>query len=357
MRRMLWLLVCLLLVCAPAVAEELDLAGHTGGAGEIAQTITDAQDVSAVNLEGVSLTWQERKSLMEQFPDVHFIWTVQVFGVSISSEDTEADFAGARLGKTSELCLALDCLPELEKVYMWKCNLPREDKLLLRQTYPDIFFGWEINMNGAHTLRTDMTAFSTLGKQPLLALFQMPNFTLCPYLKALDIGHCTIRDISFLRDCVPLKVLILADTGLKDITPLESQTEVEYLELFMNKITDISPLAGMTNLKDVNLAFNDITDLSPLYHLPHLERVWLMQNKNLSQEEIDRLREHQPECEIVTRSYGATGNVMIKEEGDRQIPGTSWRDHPRYDTIYYIFNGGTYIDWDEPIPADWKKVK
>ena len=354
---MLWLVACLMLACAPALAEELDLSGTGGGAEEAAQAISAAGDVDTVNLQDVPLTWQERKSLMEQFPNVHFRWTVQVFGVNISSDDTQADFSGARVGKTSDLCLALDVLPRLEKVYMWKCNIPREDRVMLKQKYPDIFFGWEINMNNAHTLRTDMTSFSTLGKQPLLQKFQMPNFTLCPDLKALDIGHCTIRDISFLRDCAPLKVLILADTGISDITPLESQTEVEYLELFMNKITDISPLAGMKNLKDVNLAFNDITDLSPLYDLPNLERVWLMQNKRLTQEAIDTLREHQPDCEIVTRSYGATGNVMIKEEGDRQIPGTSWRDHPRYDTIYYIFNGGQYIGWDEPIPENWKKVK
>jgi len=282
--------------------------------------------------------------------------TVDVCGVSVPADAQEVDLSGVKKVRLSELCAGLDQLPEVKSVYMWDANLNRQEKIDLHERYPGVFFGWDIHLNSAHRLRTDATSFSTLGKQPLLTKGHTVNFTFCPNLLALDIGHCLVQDISFLRDCPKLKVLILADTGLKDISALETQTDVEYLELFLNNITDISPLAGMTRLKDVNLAYNRITDLSPLYDLPDLERVWLMQNPDLKQEEVDRLREHQPDCEIVTYSYGATGNQMEKRGGELvQFPGTSWRHHPRYDTIFYIFNGGEYIGWDDPIPEDWRK--
>lgn len=281
---------------------------------------------------------------------------VDVCGISVSADAQQVDLSGVKKVKINELCAALDQLPNLQRVDMWDCNLNREEKTKLHERYPGVFFGWNIILNSAHRLRTDATAFSTLGKQPLLAKGHMVNMTFCPNLLALDVGHCLIQDISFLRSCPKLKVLILADAGIKDISPLEAQTDVEYLELFLNDIKDISPLAGMTKLKDVNLAFNEITDLSPLYHLPDLERVWLMDNPKLTQEEVDRLREHQPDCEIVTYSWGATGNQMEKINGELiQFPGTSWRDHPHYDTIYYIFNGGGYIGWDDPIPEGWQK--
>lgn len=282
--------------------------------------------------------------------------TVSVCGVEVSAQAESVDLSGVKKVKLSQFMQELDQLPNLKRVDMWDANLSKEDRLKLQEKYPEVFFGWTIHVNQLHTVRTDATAFSTLGKQPLLNKQNMVNFTMCPDLLALDVGHCLIQDISFMRDMPKLKVLILADAGIKDISPLEGQTEVEYLELFLNNIKDISPLTNMTKLRDVNLGFNQITDLSPLYDLPNLERVWLMNNPGLKDEEVERLRQHQSDCEIVTYSWGATGNQMEKRDGQLvQFPGTSWRDHPHYDTIYYIFNAGEYIGWDDPIPENWQK--
>ena len=283
--------------------------------------------------------------------------SLEFMGTTFDRDAPAIDFGETSVTDIDALIALIEQMPNLAQVDMYASQLSTADMDRLFDGYPQIFFGWTLNMKG-HVVRTDATSFSTLGKQPLLSKQHMVNITFCPNLKALDVGHCLIQDISFLEDCAKLKVLILADAGIKDLSPLASQTEVEYLELFLNDIKDISPLANMTKLRDVNLAFNEITDLSPLYNLPNLERVWLMQNEGLKQEEVDRLQLHQPDCEIVTYSWGATGNRMKKENGQFiQFPGTSWRDHPHYDTIYYIFNGGEYIDWDDPIPENWQKKK
>lgn len=346
---MVTMLTMLVLSCALSEGTSLDLSGNGwNGMESLASALDASADILQVDLTGAPLTAEERRTLLARYPQVDFLWTVPLCGLEVSSTATEVDLSGRWRGDLAELRDALDTLPHLESVWMWNCSLNRSDQVALSQEYPDVFFGWTITINSTHELRTDDTAFSTLGRKPQLMPSNTQAFTLCPNLLALDIGHNTIMDLSFLYDCSKLKVLILADDELEDITPLACQTELEYLELFMNRITDISALANMTQLRDVNLAYNDITDLSPLYELPHLERVWLMMNSRLTDEEVQRLREHQPDCEIVTRSDGATGEVM-RQDGSL-IPGSSWRDHPHYFTIRYIFHGGGYIGWDEEIP-------
>lgn len=289
---------------------------------------------------------------------------VEICGVDFPADSESIDLTGLRRtvnGKyrtvsAKELNAAFAQMPNLKRVDMWDWPLKRQERDVLLEANPSIAFGWKIGLNSAHSFRTDDTVFSTLGKRPLLSSANdLSVFSLCPNLLALDVGHSRIKKIDFLKELPQLKILILADGGIEDISPLAYQTEIEYLELFKNKITDISPLANLTNLQDVNLCHNDITDLSPLYHLPHLKRVWLSGNKNLSEEEVARLRMHQPNCEIVTRANGSTGNVMILKDGHWvQDEGTSWRHHPHYDTIFYIFNHGEYIDWDEEVPIKQK---
>ena len=351
-RKALPLLLLALLLCAAALGEgtALDLTdGSRTSLQAIEEAMAEAGAVTEVDLRGAELSYETRKALVTGHPDVHFRWVMTALGVQVTSEDTDLTITEKRPKKLDSLYQVLDCMPRLKNVYMWNTALDRETRDKLFYGYPDVFFGWRIKMNESHTIRTDATAFSTLGKRPALYLYHTHNFAYCRNLKALDVGHNNLKTLSFLEECPKLKIFIGADCNLTDISPIACQTDLEYLELFLNKqLTDISALANLTNLIDVNLAFCDVRDLSPLYDLPHLERVWLMLNRHLTQADFDALREHQPNCEIVTRSWGATGNVMRKDNS--LIPGTSWRDHPRYETIYYIFNHGQYIGWDDEIP-------
>ena len=347
----LWLLLLPDLTFADE--SRLDLSNRSFGAlGELTAILSAAGSVDTVDLTGVTLDADERRALLAAYPTVRFIWKMTVWGVQVTSEDEAITFDSKKAGDIAALCDTLDCMPNVKKVYMWNMQLTREVRDKLFFGYPNVFFGWDIRLNAAHHIRTDATAFSTLSKKPGLYSYNMWNFVYCPNLLALDVGHNTIKNLDFLTSCNKLKILIAIGARITDLTPIACQTDLEYLELFMNEITDISPLANLVNLRDVNLAFNDIADLSPLYELPHLERVWLMMNKRITDDEIARLRAHQPNCEIVTRSYGSTGNVML--EDGTQIPGTSWRHHPHYNTIYYIFNGGGYVDWDADVPSRYE---
>ena len=273
-----------------------------------------------------------------------FTW----WGVEITANQTEVTFEDTDWLVPSELDTLIAQRPNLKTINMFNKKLKLKELPEIFEKYPDIEFGLTIELNKSHVIRTDMTAYSTLGRQPQVSKAQTKYFTYLRHLQALDIGHMNIYSAEFLENMPKLKILIIADCALRDIEALRGQTELEYLEVFKNYISDLTPLSGMTKLKDLNLGYCEITDLSPIYDLPSLERVWLMGNWYLSEEEIERFRQHQPNCEIVTRSYGATGNLM--DEKMVQTPGTSWRHHPHYDTIYWIFHHNEYIGWDVEVP-------
>jgi len=277
--------------------------------------------------------------------------TITFWNTVISEEDTEVTFEGNEFVHLPELDQMLNGMPNLKKVNMWDKRLFLNEILDLFTYHPDVEFGMTIELNKSHILRTDLTAYSTLGRQPQIAQMHTWFFTCLKQLKALDIGHMNVHSVDFLTETAPLKILIIADNGLKNINALSSQTELEYLEIFKNYITDLSPLSGLTELRDLNIGYNDIRDLSPLDGLQKLERLWTMGNWWLPEEEIERFKQLHPNCEVVTFSYGATGNQCDPAYSEmKQIPGTSWRHHPHYDTIHWIFDHSEYIGWDVAVP-------
>ena len=355
-RAICMLLTLGLLLGSFALAEEkvLDLRGKKfSGVEDVCKAIDGTGEVDVVDLTNVGLSLNARKQLVKKYPDIHFRWTLDVFGVKVSSEDTILNLAGKHVGNRDKLCDYLDCLPNLEQVLMYHNFTTLAEREKLYYGYPDIFFGWRFVMeDGKYGIRSDTTAFSTLkdGNPPYWSNANTSWVQFCPNLKALDLGHNVISDISFLEKAPKLKVLILACNRIEDLSPIACQTEIEYLELFSNNITDISALANLKELKDLNIGYNKITDLSPLYELPNLERIWLTMNNDLTQAQKDELRAHHPDAEIVYASYGATGVVF--DENGKEIPGTGWRTHERFPIVWTIFNKGEYLPWDAEI--NWK---
>ena len=276
--------------------------------------------------------------------------TVLFWNTAVSTRDTEVTFEGSEFAHMTELDQFLTQMPNIRKVNLWDKRTYLNEILPLFEHHPDVEIGMTITLNKSHVLRTDMTAYSTLGRQPQIAKMHTWFFGCLKNLKALDIGHMNTHSLDFLQATAPLKILIAADNGLqnKDIQALQYQNDLEYLEIFKNYITDLSPLRGMTELRDLNIGYNDIRDLSPLDGLQKLERLWTMGNWWLSDEEIARFQALHPNCEVVTWSYGATGNRCTRDM--TQIPGTSWRHHRHYDTIHWIFDHSEYIDWDVEVP-------
>lgn len=325
----------------------LDLSGMKKVDSRVTTLIKELKkypQLTTVDLTDVALSVKNQVTLVQTFPNIHFVWTVKLGNAVISSEDTVMDLDTPKGEvKLSQIAQALDALPGIEKVIMNKYSPILEGiNNYLLTPYPDVEFSWTLNWlicDGRRVkLRSDATAFSTgKGRQdPRYTAAQIwERLQYFPDLLAIDVGHNNVSDLSFLTNFPGLKRFICVDSKkpVTDLTPLTDLKELEYLELFMQDITDISPLADHTKLLDLNLCHNNITDLSPLYSCTSLERLHISYNPNLTDEEVAKLQEKLPNCVIETETYQSTG--------------AGWREHPRYSVLIKSFEDNTYYPFEE----------
>lgn len=256
----------------------------------------------------------------------------------LSAEVLDFDAAGIQVTDAQALAALIDQMPNLREVRMYDSQLSRKDMEWLFDAYPDVFFGWTIRFS-IHTVRTDATAFSTLHYSQLTnkrdsyhKSDELSVLRMCTKLKALDMGHNKLTDLSFLEGLTELRVLILCPNyAVTDLTPVASLPHLEYLEVFSTNTKDVSALANLKNLRDLNLACSDrLKDISPLYDLPNLERFWCGKTP-VPKEQQAMMEQTHPGC--------AFDWVNLPTRG-------GWREHPRYDVIVEMFKRGEYIPFE-----------
>lgn len=257
-------------------------------------------------------------------------------GITVCADSEVIDFGDVRVTDVKALVAMLDAMPNLHTVDMYQSRMDKSDMDMLFTRYPQITFGWTFKV-GDHEVRTDITAFSTLhgsDPDPSHNETQFQYLKFCKGLKAIDVGHNSVTDISWLTNFPELKVLIIAINRVEDISPLAQLKELEYIELFTNRFTDLTPLKGLTKLKDLNIKNTKAKDISPLFEMTWLERLWLGTGwmKNVPEAQREKLAEALPDCEIDWVNNPTAG---------------TWREHPRYLTIYEMFHGTEYIPFDE----------
>lgn len=256
--------------------------------------------------------------------------SVFLFGQEVSLDSEEIVFEKTQFENADALREMLSLFENLKRIELGVTNLENEELASVRAENEDFSLVWTMKF-AKWSVKTDATAFSTLNNGDYKRgskTFECLQY--CTNLYALDLGHNTIDDLSFLENMTSLRYLILADNRISDISVLSNLTELTYLELFFNRITDINALKGLENLKDLNLCFCPIEDYSALESLPQLERLWFF-SYNLKPEDKEAIRRLLPGCEINLETKNAVA------EG--------WREHPHYDAIFKTFRGGEYVEW------------
>ena len=259
--------------------------------------------------------------------------TFQTFSADSEAEYLNLDFN--RIGSWDDFYSFLDSFPSLKKVDMFDVLVDYKKAHEIHERFPGIDFGLTMCFgDDRHILRTDDTAFSTLhGYNPEWHACQsMSIVKYCKNLYALDLGHNSFDDLSFLYDMPQLRVLIVAAGDAKDITPIGSLKHLEYLEIFHNNIEDISCLKEMPYLMDLNVVNNLIDDIGPVKELKSLKRLWIYNYSRRKQAEVDEktlaeLQKALPGCYIDGISTSTAGG---------------WREHPHYDVIYRMFRTHVY---------------
>lgn len=306
-------------------------------------------ELQEVDLHDQPLTKEERIALAEQFPDVSFGWTVHYGDEIFDSSITELDFTDRKISSDDldgvrEL---ISQLPSLEKIIMTGCGLSNDALQDFQDELKDIKVVWRVYL-GRWSIRTDQVAFSVLivhYDYRRMTSNDIQVLKYCSSLRALDLGHQAISDLTVIGDYLPeLRLLILADNQIRDISPIAKLTHLHYLELFVNKIWDISPLADLHELVDVNISYNyGLSDITPLLNSPMMQRIWL-ESTSVSGASFAKLRETYPDAKIV--QYGS-GSV---DQG--------WRwGNPRYEQMmdmwFNDYYGDEFSKYDEMAGHGW----
>jgi len=115
----------------------------------------------------------------------------------------------------------------------------------------------------------------------------------------LHLSGNKVSDLSPLSGMTGLQGLTLDYCPIGDISVLANLTGLRELSLQQCSIREISALAGLSNLRELYLDGNNISDLSPLESLQNLNYLYISGN-NLSAEQVLRLQEALPNCNIYT---------------------------------------------------------
>lgn len=318
-----------LCVCLPTVMAAKKPSADLAVVEELLESQPARLDISEY-----TLTVDELSLLIETYPNTELAYTVCMYDLRFPYDAEVIDFGNTRIKSIKELKKAVPLFPNLIEVDMYDTKLQRDKMEELWTEWPEIHWGWTLRFS-SHTIRTDIEAFSSL-HSPSATHYSSSFYEALKYcwqIKALDLGHNALTDISFIGTMKNLRVLILADNQIKDISPLANCRQLQYVELFMNRITDLSPLAGMPELLDLNLCHGSFVNIDEVYSMPKLQRLWVTKHKKMEEGYLQSIIEGLSDVEVYIDSYGSTGGT--------------WREHERYSILYEMFQTYTYIPFSE----------
>ena len=256
-------------------------------------------------------------ALMSQYPHVAVTYTVPIGEISLTQDQEEATIADP---KVTELLRQLRFLPNLKTVTLTGSLPSNEELLLLKKTFPDIRFLWELTVCGVRT--NTFAEFLDLSNIKMGSMTELEAALPCFYnLSKVDMINCGFSnadmealnnrhpDTSFvwkviisgssfrtdiryfmlyklptrqtgalsnLRYCTQIEVLDLGHFGVRDISFIEYMPKLRYLLILETYVSDVSVVGNCTSLEYAELCTSPITDFWPLTNLTN------MKNLNLS---------------------------------------------------------------------------
>lgn len=290
-----------------------------------------------------SREYEALAELRESLPDCQIDWVYELDGQLLSSDTEEVT-----LSDPSGLEDALPYLPALKRVDLTGCQPSIEQMDICYDLRPDVDFLWTFSF-GKWTVRSDLTCFSSL--QPgSVDIYRYtsedvyPLLRFCPHLRALDLGHNGLTDISLIGELDELQVLILADNPyLEDISPLANLKELYYLELFMcPKVTDFSSIYELTAMRDLNISYcRELKDISFIDNMPDLEMAFFL-GSYVDMDQVNAYRESRPEIDL--KKFNPNPDTSV---------GFGWRTAERNVAIRWAFSHWRhvieFITWDNVI--------
>lgn len=262
-------------------------------------------------------------------PDSQILWNYSFEGTEYPNTATELKAQGLE-----GLEDAVRYLPALTTIDVIDTPATVEDLDRLYDINPDAFYYWSF-MHDGFRIRTDIKVYSSLRdavNHRFTSEELYPMLKYCKHLRALDLGHNDLTDLTWIGQLKELEILILADNPhLVDASPLANLENLIYLEFFMNHgVEDFSFLNSMTRMEDLNLCYTDhIGNMDFLEYMPNIKFL-LVKFTDCPREAFERWQERYPDANMVY-------------VGDIHSCNSGWRDTQRNYQIRYAFAAWRHV--------------
>ena len=383
-------------------AQALDLRGEAIDIDAINDALTLLPAVQTIDLRGEPATAETIAALTAAHPNIRFMFTCDVPGGAMTTEDEEVTVPGGGLAELSSYMAFIDYMPNLRTMDARAVQLsesdiaqlqadPRSHKLI----YGFTAFGrtlstldTEVNLDGV--AMTDVAEVERMvNAMPNLQRVSMVNcglsdeqmsglcdrhpdvrfiwiihfgkYTLrtdatafTTNLYAVNPYHYTSGTFAMLRYCKDLMYLDIGHCELTSIEGLAGLTKLRVLILADNNITDISPLAGLQDLEYVEIFLNKVSDLTPLANKTKLKDLNIYYNPAITDltplESCTALeRVWLGHCGFsdakLSRLRKALPNAKVYAGSGGSTDG-GWRSHKRYKVIKQMNKTGQYVPFD-----------
>ena len=328
-------------------SSEVKLSGEISD--EVITSLGYFKDLKTLTISDVPIG-EELKQLMaaakEVNPNVTFGCKVNIYGVEYDNSSDTLFLNDKKIKSLDNVHLAIELFPNLKTIEMCECGVSNEKMQKLREQYPNVKFVWTVKVL-SYKLRTDIQVFSTLASdfsRPGNSQNLYPLFKYCTELRALDLGHMAITDISEMRNLKKLHTLILADNRVSDITPLADLKELEYIEIFFNRLVDVSPFVELPKLEDLNICYNKgVRNPTVLTQCKSLKKLYIS-HCGLDENEIATLKQGLPEgCDfnytaensVYNGGWRTTKNARNTKVREAFKNWKKVKEYPTWDNIIY----------------------
>ena len=124
-------------------SDVVSLALADADAPELMEKLQWFSNLESVLLTGAVPTQAELQQLQARYPDVFFLWKMDMLGMSLETDLTELDLSEVPLSSVEELENLLPYFPQLKTVTLG-INPDQEQMVALAKQYPDIQFLFEL---------------------------------------------------------------------------------------------------------------------------------------------------------------------------------------------------------------------
>ncbi len=311
--------------------------------GESAEEIAALGEISTLrHIDATaSREYEALAKLRAALPECEMDWVYELNGVEYPGDTEELT-----VETLDGLEDALRYLPDIRFVDMLACEVTTDDIDRCMEINPDADYLWWVKF-GRWVVRSDIQIFSsmrTTDNHYYTNEELYPLLHYCKKMRALDLGHNALTDLTDIGNMTDLQVLIIADNEyLTDLSPLKNLDKLYYLEMFLCiNITDFSGLDGMVSMEDMNCRYcRYLDDPSFLANMPNLRMLYCA-NTGLGLREIAPYRIEGCSYETASEDYSSVYH--------------GWRATDRNIAIRHLFHHfedvKEFISWDNIVYKD-----